>query len=117
MKTYRYTTYIREIPLLILAVEWILKKTLPSILFNLSPKNPKVLLDRLDKDDPKYQFRSRNIKGGFNAAQSAVDLLPKNLQEIVVDIDCSEDERVIHNRVVRSLGRVGLGSWLKMVDN
>ena len=93
------------------------KKTLPSILFNLSPKNPKVLLDRLDKDDPKYQFRSRNIKGGFNAAQSAVDLLPKNLQEIVVDIDCSEDERVIHNRVVRSLGRVGLGSWLKMVDD
>ena len=93
------------------------KKTLPNILFNLSPKNPKVLLDRLDKDDPKYQFRSRNIKGGFNAAQSAVDLLPKSLQEIVVDIDCSEDERVIRNRVVRSLGRVGLGSWLKMIDD
>ena len=86
------------------------KKTLPNILFNLSPKSTKVLLDRLDKDDPKYQFRSRNIKGGFNAAQSAIDLLPKNLQEIVVDIDCSEDERVIHNREVRSLGRVGLGS-------
>ena len=89
-----------------------LDRTLPSVVFNLRATSPKVLLDRLDRDDPKYQFRSRNIKGGFSAAQSSVDLLPSGLQERVVDIDCSEDESAIHSKVVERLGKIGLGSWL-----
>lgn len=90
-------------------------KTIPDLVFNLRAAKPKVLLERLDKDDPKYQFRSRNIKGGFSAAQSAVDLLPSNMRERVVNLDCSEDEKAIHGRVLASLGKSGLGLWLKKI--
>lgn len=90
-----------------------LESTLPDVVFNLQSSSVEKLLKRLDAGDPKYEFRARNIKGGFDAAKKSVDILPVNLREKVFTIDCSEDEQTIHRKVVSKLGSLGLGLWLR----
>jgi len=80
----------------------------PNIIFDLQVDDPRELLNRLDEDDPKYQFRSRNIKGGFDAARVAASHIPEDIEERVVRLDALEGIDTLHQRVMSHLGRIGL---------
>lgn len=85
-----------------------LPSVVPDVIFDLSVDDPKKLLDRLDPDDPKYLFRSRNIRGGFDSSRVASSHLPEDIEERVVTIDALESPDRVHEKVVRHLGRIGI---------
>lgn len=88
-----------------------LKGIVPDIIFDLQVESPKVLLSRLDPEDPKYIFRARNIRGGFDAAAIASRHLPEDIEERVETIDASASLEAIHGRVISRLGSTGLAAY------
>ena len=80
----------------------------PDVIFDLQVDDPRALLERLDKEDPKYQFRSRNIKGGFDSAQIAAQHLPLDIEERVVRLEALETAETVHQTVMSHLGRTGI---------
>ncbi len=89
----------------------------PDVIFDLRVDDPRKLLTRLDPEDPKYQFRSRNIKGGFDSAIIAAAHLPEDIERRVVQLDALERPDEIHRKIVSHLGRVGLVSEQLSFDN
>lgn len=89
-----------------------LSATLPDIIFELKAATPSDLLERLDNGDPKYTFRARNIKGGFNPASVAKIHLPEEIERRVSVIDASQDIETVHLEIKRSLGSTAIGSLL-----
>ncbi len=85
-----------------------LQQIIPDITFDLQVSSPQKLLDRLDVHDPKFIFRSRNIKGGFRPGEIASRHLPEYVEENVVRIDAEESPEDIHKRIVSCLGAVSL---------
>jgi len=90
-----------------------LAATLPDVIFELKTHAPSDLLKRLDDKDPKYTFRSRNIKGGFYPASIAKIHLPEDIEHRVIVIDASQEIETIHQEIKRSLGSTALGSLLR----
>lgn len=89
-----------------------LAATLPDVIFELKTPTPSDLLERLDNEDPKYTFRARNIKGGFNPASIAKIHLPKDIERRVKVVDASQEIEMVHQEIKRSLGSTALGSFL-----
>lgn len=84
----------------------------PDTIFDLQVNSPKTLLNRLDTKDPKYVFRSRNIKGGFGPAKIASRHLPQNIEDRVVRIDANESPEVVHREVLKNLGGIAIAPRL-----
>lgn len=85
---------------------------MPDIIFELYPSKATDLLSRLDKNDPKYTFRARNIRGGFYAASIAKVHIPEEIEERVVTLDANESIDIIHNRVKSYLGSTAVSHFL-----
>ena len=90
-----------------------LAETLPEVIFELRSSSPSDLLERLDNDDPKYTFRARNIKGGFNPASIAKVHLPEEIEQRVTVIDAMQEIETVHNEIKRTLGTTALGPFLQ----
>ena len=90
-----------------------LAATLPDIIFELRAATPSDLLERLDNEDPKYTFRARNIKGGFNPASIAKIHLPEDIERRVRVVDASQEIKIVHQEIKRSLGSTALASLLR----
>ena len=91
-----------------------LKALVPDVIFDLRAENPGSLLTRLDQDDPKYIFRSRNIKGGFESSAQARYHVPENVEERVEVLDAGDSPENVHGKVIASLGASALGERLKL---
>lgn len=76
----------------------------PDVIFDLQADSPEDLLSRLDPDDPKYEFRAQNIRGGFETAQIASQHLPASVQARVETLDAMEPLQTVHEKVTRYLG-------------
>ncbi len=90
-----------------------LASTLPDVIFELKTPTPSDLLERLDNQDPKFTFRARNIKGGFNPASIAKRHLPEEIENRVKVIDASQEIEVVHQEIKRSLGSTAIGPLLR----
>jgi thymidylate kinase len=82
-----------------------INNVIPDVIFDMQVDDPDILFDRLDLNDPKYDFRAQNIRGGFDSAAQASLYLPKNIEKRVEYIDATQPIDVIHAHV---LGRLGL---------
>jgi len=91
-----------------------LESLIPDIIFDLQAENPLSLLSRLDRDDPKYLFRSRNIKGGFESSIQAKYHVPKNVQERVEVLDAGDSPENVHRKVLQHIGETALGKRLEL---
>lgn len=80
----------------------------PDVIFDLRVDDPRDLLVRLNPGDPKYQFRSRNIKGGFDSAKVASEHLPEEIEQRVVPLEALETPEEVHGKIMLHLGRIGL---------
>lgn len=80
----------------------------PDVIFDLQVDSPESLLKRLNPNDRKYQFRARNIRGGFHSASIASEHLPRAIEQKVVKVDALGDPRDIHNQVITHLSNIGL---------
>lgn len=81
-----------------------LKHVLPDILFHLEADDPDVVMSRLDPDDPKYEFRARNIQTTFDGYRRAARALPPEVRDRLHTIDAALEEGVVHQQIVRALG-------------
>lgn len=81
-----------------------LRQVLPDILFHLEADGPEVVMSRLDPNDPKYDFRARNIQITFEGYRRAARVLPPEVRDRVHTIDAALEEEVVHERIVRALG-------------
>ena len=91
-----------------------LEALVPDLIFDLQSKNPSTLLKRLDQNDPKYVFRSRNIKGGFESSVQAKSHVPENVEERVEVLDAGDLPVNIHRKVIASLGASALAKRLRL---
>jgi len=79
-----------------------LKDVLPDLIIELvAPKE--VLLSRLDRDDPKYEFRSRLIEDMYDSYYSCKHRLPPLVQERIVSIDSSQPADRVFDTVLETL--------------
>ncbi len=81
-----------------------LRHVLPDILFHLEADTPDVLMSRLEPDDPKYDFRARNIQTTFEGYHRAARVLPPEVRDRLYTIDAALPEDVVHQRIVNALG-------------
>ena len=81
-----------------------LKHVLPDILFHLEPDDPDVVMSRLNPDDPKYEFRARNIQTTFDGYRRAARVLPPEVRDRLHTIDAALEEDAVHQEIVRTLG-------------
>lgn len=89
-----------------------LAETLPDIIFDLQSATPTDLLARLDDEDPKYAFRARNIRDGFNAATIAKVHLPKEIEQRVVTLDAARDIESMHASIRACLAKTAINNFL-----
>ena len=84
----------------------------PDVLFDLQVDSPAKLLARLDPNDPKFNFRSRNIKGGFDPAMIASAHLPESEEANVVLVDAEKTPEEIHKEVLTRMGYLSISQRL-----
>ncbi|HEV7951755.1 MAG TPA: hypothetical protein VGO98_00040 [Candidatus Saccharimonadales bacterium] len=89
-----------------------LQDTVPDIIFDLHAPSPRKMLDRLDPEDPKYLFRSRNIKGGYDSAMIAAQHLPVEIETKVVTLDALDHPDRVHYQVISRLATTALSAIL-----
>lgn len=71
---------------------------LPDLIIELvAPKE--VLIGRLDPDDPKYDFRKRNIEDMYDTYMDAKSHLSREIQERIVTFDASNDQEAVFNEI------------------
>ncbi len=74
----------------------------PDIIFELiAPKE--VLLSRLDKNHPEYEFKKNNIENKYNLYLEAKKHLPKEIQDIIVPIDSSGAPEEVFSKILREI--------------
>lgn len=81
-----------------------IEDSVPDVLFDMRVDDPEVLLRRLDAQDPKYDFRAQNIRGGFDAARKAKDYVPAAIADRIEVLDAMQSVETIHRRIIRTLG-------------
>lgn len=81
-----------------------LRQVLPDILFHLEADDPDVVMSRLDPNDPKYEFRARNIQITFEGYRRAARVLPAEVRDRVHTIDAALEEDAVHKRITQALG-------------
>jgi thymidylate kinase len=91
-----------------------LEALVPDVIYDLRAEKPAYLLARLDQNDPKYTFRSRNIKGGFDSSINAKCHVPESVEARVKVLDASETPCQVHDRVVEHLANSALRERLKL---
>lgn len=91
-----------------------LEALVPDIIFDLRARNPESLLSRLDQDDPKYVFRSRNIKGGFESSLQAKQHVPESVEDKVKVLNAGDSPQYVHGKVLAHLGASAIGERLKL---
>lgn len=91
-----------------------LEGLVPDVIFDLRAESPAKLLERLDKDDPKYLFRSRNIKGGFEPSAIASRHIPEEVEARVETVDAMDSPEQIHEYVLAHLGATAIGEYLRL---
>lgn len=70
----------------------------PDVIFNLIA-NQEVLLSRLDKTDPKYEFRRKLIDQKCDWYKGAERFIPEHLRDRVVEIDASKTPADVHAQI------------------
>jgi thymidylate kinase len=88
----------------------------PDIIFDIHARSPHEMLARLDPEDPKYLFRSRNIKGGYDSAIVAAHHLPVELENRVETLIATDPPEQVHTRVVSHLATTALSAFLPHVS-
>lgn len=88
-----------------------LASIVPDVIFDMRVDDPRCLLGRLDPEDPKYRFRSQNIKGGFDSANIAAKHLPEEIEHRVISLDATKNPNELHEKIMSHLGRTGLTNW------
>jgi thymidylate kinase len=79
-----------------------LESVTPDLVFSLhAPLN--VLLERLDKDDPKYEFRKRNLIDRYNWYIDSVNYIPKELETIIVSVDTNRQPDKVFSNIKKVL--------------
>jgi len=91
-----------------------LEALVPDVVFDLRAESPVSLLKRLDQDDPKYVFRSRNIKGGFESSLQAKQHVPENVENKVNVLNAGDSPQDVHDKVLACLGASAVGERLKL---
>lgn len=72
---------------------------LPDIIFELmAPKE--ILLSRLDKNNPEYEFKKNNIENKYELYRDAKLHLPSEIQDLIVPIDSSHDPDQVFSEIM-----------------
>ena len=82
-----------------------IKMMVPDLIFNLVANIP-VLLGRLDKTDPKYEFRKKNIEEKSPFYFKGKALLPASIRDRVIQVDASSSPGQIHQEIMAQLARL-----------
>lgn len=82
-----------------------IKMMVPDLIFNLVADIP-VLLSRLDKTDPKYEFRKKNIEEKSPYYFKGKALLPVSIRDRVIQVDASSSPEQIHQEIMAQLARL-----------
>lgn len=80
-----------------------LEALIPDVIFDLRVQTPMSLLERLDQDDAKYVFRSRNIKGGFDSSIKAKHHVPESVEARVKTLNAAQSPDEVHRKVLKHL--------------
>jgi len=78
------------------------REIFPDVIFYLKAK-PEVLLSRLDPNDPKFEFRKKNILENTTSFDTAIEALPTDLKEDIINIDASQKSEVVAEEIFRIL--------------
>lgn len=76
----------------------------PDIIFNIIV-GKKDLLERLDPNDPKYEFRKKLILEKYSWYLDAHKYLPHDLQDRVVPVDGTLTSREVHESIVNMINK------------
>ena len=71
----------------------------PDLIFNIIV-DKETLLARLDKSDPKYEFRKNLILEKYDWYLDAHRYIPNDLQDRIIQIDGSSDPATINNLII-----------------
>ena len=74
----------------------------PDIIINLVAE-PEILLSRLDHNDPRYDFRAKNIKDNYEPYKKAIELIPEELRSRVINVDASMTPEEVQKEIFRIL--------------
>lgn len=74
------------------------EKVCPDIVFNFIA-DTEILLSRLDLEDPKYAIRKRNIENKATWYKEAVQFIPENLRDRIINIDASASPEYIKRAI------------------
>lgn len=77
----------------------------PDLIFNLVADIP-VLLGRLDEQDPKYEFRKRNIESKAPFYEKGKELLPAFIRDRVIQIDASSTPEQVHQQIMERINQL-----------
>lgn len=66
-----------------------IEEIFPDIIFYMKA-DIEVLLGRLEKDDPKYEFRKRNILENVDSFQKAIEAIPEKYRDRIIEINASQ---------------------------
>lgn len=73
---------------------------LPDLIFELvAPRD--VLLSRLNKSDPDFEFRKSNIENKYELYLSAKDNLPQKIRDRIVTVDSTSSPEKLHEEIVK----------------
>jgi len=80
------------------------QKICPDLIINLRA-DLDTLLSRLDEKDPKYKFRRGLIMQKHTWYEDAVDFIPEELRDRVVQVDSTETIEDVHSEICRVVGK------------
>lgn len=70
----------------------------PDVIFYMKT-NIEILLSRLEKNDPKYEFRKRNILENVDSFQKAIEAIPEKYRDRIIQVDASQSIEEIANYI------------------
>lgn len=75
-----------------------IKDVFPDLIFYMKA-DTEILLSRLEKDDPKYEFRRRNILENVDSFQKAIEAIPEKYRDRIIQVDASASIEEIGNYI------------------
>jgi thymidylate kinase len=79
------------------------QKVCPDLIINLSA-DLDTLLARLDREDPKYEFRKELIIKRYAWYKDAIEFIPEELRGRVVQVDSKKTIEDVHDEICRVVG-------------
>jgi thymidylate kinase len=71
----------------------------PDLVFYLKT-DTQTLLDRLEKDDPKFEFRRKNILENDSSFDRTLKLIPEEYKNRIIEIDASKSIEEIREQIL-----------------